>query len=177
MGLTGRLPSYWIIPQWMNWGSYNKSAPEAARARLYRWPSPEEALTMCLGGALVGARGFIFYSFFDMFTSGRENDFAERWPEICSVAEKLNELAPFLLGDEPATPLKPLKTDASVKTGTFRADDGREALVIVAVGPGSASAVFELPGEWESRCGRTKHENGKWYFAGNDISCDILYRK
>ncbi len=164
----------WSIPQWMNWVSYN-STPGAQER--YRWPTAEETLTMSLLAALHGARGFIFYSYFDMFTSGVD-EYEQRWPEICFVARELAELAPCLLGDAEVAAPTPLRQSGNLRFGAFRSDDGRDAIVIAATGPGESSADFALPGEWRSNLGHTvRQPDGTWRFTGNDIACDILWRE
>lgn len=168
-------PSFWFVPQWINWAAYHKVTPEAAR-KLFRWPTPDEAEAMSLLSIIYGAKGIIFYSFFDQFRP--ENQFQARWPELCQVAAELSELAPYVLGDaDPATP-HPLKSSGQIRTRLFRSDDGRDALVIVALGPGKATAEFTLPGTWISRRGKTiRQPSGKYCFTAGNIDCDILYQK
>jgi len=71
-----------------------------------------------------------------------------------------------------------LKTSGQIRTRLFRSDDGRDALAIVALGPGKATAEFALPGSWISRRGKTvRQPSGKYLFTAENIDCDILYQE
>ena len=76
--------------------------------------------------------------------------------------------------------IRPLRRDRRVDGGVGRRriqrpDDGRRAVLIAAIGPGTASGVLNLPGRWHSETGRTINKNGKAQFRGQDISYDVLY--
>lgn len=160
---------FWFAPQWFSWKCYSATNT----SDLFRWPSEEEALAISVLAVLRGANGLLFYSFFDMF---KYDDFEEKWPQLCRVVAILNEFAPFALGDAPEIALRSSEQIGNVHYRGFRADDGREAVAIVALG-GKSAVTLKLPGNWKSRLGKTKLDNqGRMRFTADTITCDILYR-
>ena len=160
----------WAVPQVFPW-SHHRGFEKPC------WPTENQIRSMSLLMAIMGARGFVMYSYMDLFTGGGD-DFKKYWPGVCNSARMLNEIAPFLLGDPVAPPveMKIIKGDAKAKA--FTADNGKTCVLIAAIGPGPAEAVIKISGgdKLKSRYGRsTLNQNGTWIFKGNNIDCDVLF--
>ena len=82
-----------------------------------------------------------------------------------------------MLGDEDGCRFTWKQTAGTVKAASFKADDGREAVLISASGPGTSGAELESPGRWASRYGRTvRNARGVWVFHGKNMDGDVLFR-
>ncbi len=162
----------WAVPQWFSWAGYKSGDVR----HLYRWPTEAEALTQALIAASNGARGFTFYCYHNM---RGEKNFPELWEQICRVAENLNELAPYLLGDAPGPQLKIREQSASAGVAAYTADDGRIAVVVTCDNTAPGKAVFSVPGNpaLVSKFGHTKKlASGEWSFEADKVCSDILYQ-
>jgi hypothetical protein len=83
----------WMVPQVMNWGVYRREEAEK-----YRAPTREEMRSMAWQCIAEGARGLIFYSFYDL---KKEPDTRERrWAEVQEFSREIRELIPVLLSVE-----------------------------------------------------------------------------
>jgi len=78
----------WVVPQVFNWGAY-RTKDRKQLLKSFRNPTEIEMRAMALLCALKGAKGFIFYSYFDLFRPHTLPDFEHRWPEICRVGDQL----------------------------------------------------------------------------------------
>ncbi len=179
------LAACWCVPQLFNWGTYQaRRKPETYPE--YIEPSEEEMRTMTLLMAIRGAKGFIYYSDFDLkrptdphnFNPAVEppETFANRWRDICQVAELLQELTPFLLSDHESqtVPCEVLEGQAEVRT--FVDNSGQVRILVASIGPGPVKVRFQpgVPG-LRSRYGRcTEEADGSWIFEGTDLVSDVL---
>lgn len=172
-------PAVWTVPQIFNRGNYNKLAEDNRefRAKNYADPTEEEMRSMCLLMAMKGAKGFVGYSYFDLFTKDAMPDADKRWPEVCRVGEMLKALAPFLLSEKEAPSITVETKQGEVFAKAFADDKGNVKVLIAGIGPGKAEAVISLPQNinLKSRFGGTKLSSpGRYLFQGNDICSDIL---
>lgn len=87
----------WMVPQMMNWGCYRNTEEEKRKVRP---PTPEEMRSMAWQCIAHGARGLIFYSWFDL-RRDQAAPFAQRWPQVQRIAQEIRDLAPVILSVEP----------------------------------------------------------------------------
>jgi hypothetical protein len=173
---TGAGMALWVVPQIFNWGCYH--APDrAAMLKEYRDPTEPEMRAMALLCALKGARGFVFYSYFDLLRPQAKPDFVRRWPEVCRVGKTLRDLEPFLLSGRPSSTVTVESGAGRVEARLFVSDAGRRCVLVAGIGPGESRAVLALdPGvKYRSKYGLTTSlGKGRWRFKGTDICADIL---
>ena len=164
----------WVVPQAHNVGIYRKD--DSLFHTDYRYPTRQEMLSIALLEAIYGARGFVFYSYFDLLAGPDEDQYRIRWPELKAVAAELKALEPFLLSKWPIRTPAIGTESGEINAGTFQSDDGRTAVLISAIGPGPAEATLEVGiAGLQSRCGNTTEiAPGVYRFAGEDICGDIL---
>lgn len=169
----------WAVPQFFNIGNYNKPADTDREYRLKNFadPTEDEMRSMCLLMAIEGAKGFIAYSYTDLFNRGGEFDSDRRWAEVCRVGEILKELVPFIVSDKEGPAVTVETKQGEVLAKAFTDDSGRVKVLIAGIGPGRSEAVINLPQNMnlKSRFSGTKLSSpGKYLFQGNDICSDIL---
>ncbi len=171
----------WVAPQIFDVGIYLYSnQPE--RWKETRSPTEVELRSMCLQAAIFGARGFMFWSYYNLYRPPFKNqaDFDRSWADICSVAGLLCELRPLLLSNRPSSPVPVQTLSGTVFARSFKADDGseREVVLVTGNGPGKSEAVLRLTGKYRSRYGATMREkDGRYRFVGQDISSDVLEKE
>lgn len=176
--MTGN-SAVWAVPQFCNLGNYN---PQAKTDRAYRLknnadPTEDEMRAMCLLMAIRGTKGFIGYSYFDLFVKCAEPDAAKRWPEVCRVGETLKELAPFILSDKTGPALKVESKKGEVCAKAFSNDTEKVKVVIAGIGPGVSEAeiIPQTALNLKSKSGLTKRlDDGRYIFRGEGICSDIL---
>jgi hypothetical protein len=143
----------------------------------YRAPSEEEMRSMSLLAAIAGARGFIFYSYFDLLRPAVLPDFEHRWNELCNVGLLLRELQPFLYSDETAPAISIRTIQGDVRAAAYKVADGRVKMLISGTGPGASEAEITIAGidRLTSRYGKTEARgSGTYHFKGTDICSDVL---
>ncbi len=181
----------WAVPQVFNWGVYNAvNNPEL----FHEWiqPRPSQMRGVILLEALRGARGFIFYSFFDLkrgyLTPERfrgkvavqtREDFLWHWQECKELATMLKNLSPWILSRQGASPAKLEVTAGQAEAAIFRRDeDGAPAVLAASIGPDNVEAELALPADFppmEALYGHAREvAPGVWRFSGNDIWGEIL---
>ena len=80
----------WFVPQIFNWQDY----PWDFRAATGRAPTREEMRAMTYLATNHGAKGLIYYSYFNIRDDA---DYAARWPQIKAIATEIDQLRPVLL--------------------------------------------------------------------------------
>ena len=179
------LAACWCVPQLFNWGTYQaRRKPETYPE--FVDPSEDEMRAMTLLMAIRGAKGFIYYSDFDLkrptdpknFNPAVEppETFANRWHDICQVAKLLQELTPFLLSDHDSQPVPHEVLEGNAELRTFMDNSGQVRVLISAIGPGPVKVRF-TPGvaglrSYYGKC--TEQADGSWLFEGTDITSDVL---
>ncbi len=171
----------WVVPQINNVNGFYKNPglkPEVFREG--RFPSTAEMRAMPLLAAVRGAKGFIFYSYFDAMIKGRRiaPDIAEReWAKIVPVVQALRNLEPFILSTTAAPEVK----ISGCKPGDVEArafTDGQGGIRVIAVGTGEpGKAIISVPGfdQLKSTCGQTRNLGGGHYeFTVSEADADIL---
>ncbi|MFN6093626.1 MAG: hypothetical protein ACK49J_01420, partial [Verrucomicrobiota bacterium] len=142
-----------------------------------RPPSEEEMRSMSLLMAIQGARGFVFYSYFDLLKPAVLPDFDRRWAELCRVAALLRELQPFLYSDETAPAVTVKTIQGKVNAAAYKTADGKVRVLVTGTGPGASEAEITVVGSanLQARYGKTEPLGGGTYrFKGTDICSDVL---
>jgi hypothetical protein len=80
----------WFVPQIFSWTDY----PWDFRAATGRPPTREEMRAMSYLATNHGAKGLIYYSYFNIRD---DSDFNERWPQIKEIAAEVDQLRPVFL--------------------------------------------------------------------------------
>ena len=160
----------WIVPQTFSWGVYQTKDPAVFAQS--RFPTEGEMRANSLICALYGAKGFVFYSYFDMKNRAEKlmkGSFAREWPKLVNVVKTLKELEPFIMSSREIEFLPVKQTGkGTVKAALFTADNGNRAVVAVAVDEG-ASGLISLPPDWRG----TK----SFRFAPGRIDAILLYEE
>jgi len=80
----------WLVPQIFNWKDY----PGDSRSQTGRPPTREEMRAMTYLAVNHGAKGLIYYSYFDI---RNDDDYETRWPQIKEIASEIKTLKDVLL--------------------------------------------------------------------------------
>jgi hypothetical protein len=143
----------------------------------HRAPSEEEMRSMSLLMAIQGARGFVFYSYYDLLKPAVLPDFDRRWAELCRVASLLRELQPFLYSDETAPAVSIKTIQGTVHAAAYKTADGEVKVLVTGTGPGASEAEITVAGSanLKARYGKTQSVgNATYRFTGTDICSDVL---
>lgn len=172
----------WAVPQLHNWGNYDAKAKKdrAYYEANFRDPTEPEMTAMSLLFAIMGAKGFVYYSYSDL--SGHINptakpDFERRWPDICRTATTIRELEPFLLSDADGPAVTVDVETGKVMARGFTDAQGRVCVLVAGIGPDASGAVMTVSSAkpLHSVLGKSSALGGARYrFAGTDICADIL---
>jgi len=170
----------WMVPQFYNSGNYSAPKDLEKWRRDFKAPTEDEMTAICFIEAIMGAKGFIGYSFFDLRTGpeDHEKQFAERWPVICRVGTTMKEAEPFIMGDTPSSSPRLKTITGSVLARSFTADDGRRAVMIATPTAKGAEAVINLehPEKFKSLRGCcSRNSAGQWRFTASGCNGDLLY--
>jgi hypothetical protein len=88
----------WMVPQVFNWACYRQSDEEKQGLRP---PTLDEMRSMTWQCLVQGARGLVYYSWFDL-KRDTVVPFETQWGHVKQVAAQVEALAPVLLSVEPA---------------------------------------------------------------------------
>ncbi len=167
----------WHVPQAFNWAVVDKNMSDEA-FRKSRFQTREEVRTAPLLGAIHGAKGFVFYAYYDITTmEKRAPERGEQdWDNLKETVQVLHDLEPWIMSTEKApavtvesTPEKEVYARAFVKDGDVR-------VVIASMGK-PCKAIITVPGnaELKSRFGKTRAlGNGRYEFTSDAIDSDVL---
>lgn len=84
---------FWMVLQIFSWRDY----PWDSRYKTGRPPTRKEMRAMTYLATNRGAKGLIYYSYFDI---RNDADYAERWPQIKGIAAEISELSPVFLSTD-----------------------------------------------------------------------------
>ena len=132
---------------------------------------------MSLLMAIQGARGFVFYAYFDLLKPAVLPDLEPRWKELCNVGALLHELQPFLYSDETAPAITVKTIQGTVNAAAYKTADGKVMVLVTGTGPGASEAEITVVGSanLKARYGKTEPLGGGTYrFKGTDICSDVL---
>ncbi len=97
-GVRGARP-VWMVPQVFNWGTYRSDPQEKAGLRP---PTLAEMRSMAWQCLVHGAKGLIFYSFFDLVRD-EQYPFSEQWPKVKQMAAEIKPWTELLLTGDTQT--------------------------------------------------------------------------
>ena len=168
----------WWAPQCYNWGAGKPGA--LTNAVLFkavgREPTHEENLSVALCTVADGAKGFFFYSYFDLLRCPVPEYREQRWNSMCEIAKVLRRLEPFIMSGERIVELP--HEDRKDETLVKALSDGKGRYRVIVCGLRKQhETVFSLPreyGDLKPLLGNAKRENGRWVFRGKDFSCDLF---
>jgi len=143
---------------------------------LERFPTVEEMRSIALLEAAMGARGFIFYSYGDLWKGVDAATGDARWADLRKLGEELKSLEPFIMSAAEAPRIAAAVTAGDVVARGLKSDDGRLVVIVAGIGPGDAKATVDAGVDGlKSRHGKCKGLGaGKYLFEGKDICADIL---
>jgi len=169
----------WVVPQMFNWSVYHKEYPDHA-------PTLDEMRNQAYQALIGGAKGLIWYSYFDLPYKSydekyktRQKDmayFATRWKDITSMASEINAVIPLILKNK-AVPLQ-LPADAAIKINAWQDEN---SLVLLMANPYyvEKGVTLTLPDGWkiaEANQGQIKSTfmNGKATFILPSIGSGVF---
>ncbi len=168
----------WVVPQIFNWNAYHNC--NAAALRKTRFATKEEIRSMPLLAAIHGAKGFIFYSYYDLrkvdqFLPGA---FEREWNKVREMTAVMKELEPFIMSIETAPEVN-VKAfpENSVHASAMSDDNGNLRLIIVGLG-GKTRGLITVNDTrpLRSKYGLTKRiAPGKYEFTADKVNSDVLY--
>ncbi len=175
----------WVVPQIFNWGVYRlKNDPQAFAES--HFPTLEEMRAMPLYAAVLGAKGFVFYSNFDIcqrYDKLLPGSGAREWPKVVEMVKSVKGLEPFVLSTK-----KPLEIAVesepkdAVEAGVLFDEAGNFRVIVIGTG-GKAKGTFTLPksvtdlknGSLRSKFGKTKFiGDNRYEFSVEAVDSDIL---
>lgn len=181
---TGAMP-FWATLQMFSWKGGNPDENSS-----YRMPTLRESIAMAYMSAIGGAKGFIWYYFFDIcHATGRTAEekfprFERNWAVFREVAHEMKLLEPFIMSAKPAPKVSVKDIKGRTRARAFVDDEyGRLRVLVSCDGPGDSEAEITVEGEngLLSKFENTKAEKSAggrtvYRFKGRDVDCDLLQR-
>lgn len=167
----------WVVPQAHNVGNYNSAISKEELNQRFRAPSEKEMRSMALLYAAKGAKGFIFYSYFDLWRDRVKEVGEQRWIELCNVGKLLKELEPFIMSGNKIKKLNVINKSGSSIAVEMIDNSGNRKIIVAGIESGLNEAVIqpETADSLKSRFGTcTKNPDGSFSFKCEDINSDIL---
>jgi len=149
----------------------------------FRDPTEHEMISMSLLCALMGAKGFVYYSYSDLsghISPTAKPDFERRWPEVCRMAGVMQSLAPFILAEQSGPHVAVTVEAGTVLAKGFTDSGGRVRVLVTGIGPGESRALLTVTPKTplRSQFGNCTALGAHQYrFRGTDICSDILASK
>jgi len=133
---TGGACAFWQVPQVFDWANYHKNEDPAK----HRAPTYDEMRAMTYLALVNGAKGLIYYSFYDLQRD--RLGFEARWKDVSRLGEEVRSLMPALLAADPPPP--EVHVSSGPAWAAFR--DGKRLWVLVTnPEPAPASMRLALP--------------------------------
>ncbi len=172
---------FWLVPQGFDWARhparqmFGKTPEEKRRHRI---PSAEELTALPLLGAIYGAKGFVFYSYHEVFVHGDnvQPGFSDIfWPRVVQAVQALKQLEPFIMSTESVSQVAVTSTAGTLRSRTFSAN-GKIAVVIVGIKNETNNGEGVLPAgkKFTSLYGRTQIDGSKFTFTSSGVNYDVL---
>ena len=175
----------WVVPQIFNWGIYKLRDNPKAFADSH-FPTLEEMRAMALYAAMLGAKGFVFYSNFDIMQRYDQllpGSGEREWAKVVEMVKPVKELEPFILSmRQPLEIAVESEPKDAVEAGALFDDAGNVRVIIIGTG-GKAKGTFTLPESvtklnkepLRSKFGKTKSlGSGRYEFVVEAVDSDIL---
>jgi hypothetical protein len=172
---------FWFVPQGFDWARHPKRdmfGKNNEEKRKHRIPSEEELVALPLLGILYGAKGFIFYSYHEIFVHGEnvQPGFSKIfWPRIAKAAKTLKMLEPFIMSIEKAKQVKLNIKNGAIRYTTLTAN-GKIAIIIIALKdtPSKATGILPKGKRFVSINSKTKITGDKFEFTSSNVNYDVL---
>lgn len=139
--------SVWIVPQMMDWAVYKKNQESHS-------PSLDELRNQAYQAIIGGAKGLIFYTYYDMFfekyprndSTRNEALFLKRWANAAAMGQEIKALIPAILNGQNIA--LSLPQSASIKASAL---EYQNDLLILLANPyyEEKSVTLELPQGWQ----------------------------
>jgi len=113
----------WLVPQAFAWYQYNSKNPDRGHRptdeelRTGRAPTYEEERCMTYLGLIQGAKGLIYYCYYDLRVLPQ---YGEMWGWMKSIATEVRTLTPALMSTEPAGTWSLTPNESPVQARLFR---------------------------------------------------------
>ncbi|MBN2642956.1 MAG: carbohydrate binding domain-containing protein [Victivallales bacterium] len=177
---SGNLP-IWGVPQAFNFGNYEPNISQDEFKERFRNPTEMEIRSMALLYAGMGAKGFIFYSFHDLWRKYSKDSGNEQWTKLCNVASLLKELEPYIMSGKPIKNVA-IKCNSpnTVKAFQLENEQNKKILIIIAMTPTYNEASIQINHlqdykDYKSRFGlSSKQADGSFTFKSKGIGSDII---
>ncbi len=125
----------WQVPQAFDWATYHKDENPSK----YRPPTYEEIRVMTYQALIGGAKGLIYYSFFDL---QRDHlGFQTRWKDLARIGGEMLDLMPALLAADPPPP----EVSVSGPEWTVRRDGNRVWVLVANPEPKPVTMRLAVP--------------------------------
>ena len=172
----------WAVPQIYNWAAVRfKDNPKAFAES--HFPTVEEMRAMALYAAMLGAKGFVFYSNFDILLNYDKllpGSGKREWAKVVEMVQSIKELEPFVLSTkQPLEIVVESEPKDAVEAGMLLDDAGNLRIIVIGTG-GKAKGTFTLPEEFRSASPRSKFGktkslgSGRYEFVADAVDSDIL---
>ena len=113
----------WMVPQVMDWNCYTYDKENRA-------PTMDEMIVMSYLSLIEGARGMIYYSYFDLQRDSM--GFDKRWADVMVMGKEIEKLIPAALSlEKPERLGVDCNKDINVKYA-LKADDNKNTYVLLA---------------------------------------------
>ena len=169
----------WIVPQIFNWSVYDKKYPDHA-------PTLDEMRNQAYQALIGGAKGLIWYSYFDLPYKSyeekyktRQKDmayFETRWKDITSMASEIDAVIPLILQDKKVS--LQLPENAPIEVNAWQSDD---ALLLLMANSyyTEKNITFALPDGWkikdaEQGAIKSTFSNGKATFTLPSVGSGVF---
>lgn len=136
----------WLVPQAFAWYQYNSTnqdrghVPTPKELRTGRAPTYEEARCMTYLGLAHGAKGLLYYCYYDLRVLPQ---YAEMWGWMKQIGSEVRSLSHVWLGPDAALKLAVSPSDAAIHTRLVQCD--RTLYLIAAyVGTNSCQVQFDV---------------------------------
>lgn len=153
----------WVVPQVMDYAVYHQADPSEA-------PTKDQMRNQAYQAIINGAKGLIFYSYFDLFFNdahrvSNQAAFDKRWPDVTAMAQEIKALIPAILNGQKVDLALP--QEARVEASALKYQN--EVLILLA-NPyyHEEKITFALPEGWKI----TQAEQGdiKSTFANGQVT-------
>lgn len=162
----------WSVPQIFDWG--------VCLPKIGHVPTREQMLSICLLQAIHGAKGFIMFSYCDLFSEKTPARFEQRWPDIRDVATELKQLESFIMSGVDDIPITINQIKGLTRVRCLSDGKGNYRLLAVGVDQRNEAEII-LPDELDAFSSKTnaivKTKNGRYKFIGGGCAYDILSGK
>lgn len=112
----------WQVPQVMDWNCYNYD-------KEFRAPTLDEMIVMSYLALIEGARGLVYYSYFDLQRDTRGFDY--RWKDVMLMGKEVEKLIPAAMSLNKPAKVK-VEADPEFIRYAAKADDNNDTFLMLA---------------------------------------------